>query len=155
MDYRQILKTRQECYSFFEGGMVEAISLLREEQQMKIRELLEIIDEQKPNGFSRKQKIRWINDIESIVQSFLLIDRSSWATYKDDAKTMDCELCIPSPYDQLYVFWLKASVSYANEDYEQYNCDQSQFNSGFEEFKKYAIRSKMVQPKFGIYKNVW
>lgn len=120
---------------------------------MTITKILKQIDERKPNSYSRDQKIDWINELEEAVQLFLGLDRSDWVRY--DADSLDEETVISSPHDRLYVLWLKCKIDFDNEEYESYGNQQAQFDADLTEWKKFALRSGLVNSPVIRYKNVF
>ena len=154
---------------------------------MTLFEVIDYVNKEKPNKVSNKHKIIWLNECESWVQSLLGMPIGEWLTYseedlnnKDSGITLLAEndeeqnpnpetpeepfvdyspiLIVNPPYDILYVYWLKAKIDYANEEYESYANNQAQFTSMFDDFKKFAFRSGLVVKSADLpkkLKNVW
>lgn len=111
---------------------------------MKLSECIEEVRSEKPNSFGAEYLTKQINRLEASVQEFLGVEREEWVQYvwADDGNT---ELIIPTPYDEAYKSYLKSRIDYALEEYESYENNQSQFESDFEEWKCWALRSGMVK----------
>lgn len=110
---------------------------------MKLSECIEEVRLEKPNSFSAELQTNNINRLEASIQEFLGTDRDEWVQY-EWAEDGGKELIVPMPYDVLYISYLKAKIDYALEEYESYANNQAQFESDFEEWKAWTIRSGMA-----------
>ena len=99
---------------------------------------IEIVDRLKPNSYSDEDKLRWINELDGIVQSLVIqADEVTNYSYPDD---LDKELLIPTPYENVYPLYLEAKIDYHNREYGNYNNSTTMFESQFTEYKKWYIR---------------
>lgn len=99
---------------------------------------IEIIDRLKPNSYDEEDKLRWINELEGMVQRLVIqADEVKELTYPDD---MDKELIIPAPFDDVYTLFLEAKIDYYNREYAYYNNSAAMFEAQFAEYKKAYIR---------------
>lgn len=106
---------------------------------MKIIEAINQIDSLKPNTYSFKQKLFWLNQLEAMVKR-LVIDTHEGGeeipfegiTEETDTETV---LFMPSPFDMAYIYWLEAQIHYANEDIDMYNSAIMMFNASFSKYK--------------------
>lgn len=53
------------------------------------------------------------------------------------------KLCVPSPYDELYLFWLEAQIDYQNGEIQKYNNSITAFNHAYSAFERYYNRTHM------------
>lgn len=106
---------------------------------MKLAEVIQEVQQEKPNAFDQDRLTGFINEVEADVQEYLGIDVEDRIEYKWGADG-NRELIAPPPYDVLYKSYLKAKIDYANEEYQSYANNQAQFTSDFEEWKAWAIR---------------
>lgn len=105
---------------------------------MTPNKVIEIVDGIKPNSYSEEIKIRWISELDGIVQKQVFQEKNATEyVYPDD---MDRELLIPHPYDNIYQFYLEAMIDYYNREYGNYNNSVMMFDSKFSEYKKAYIR---------------
>lgn len=99
---------------------------------------IEIIDRLKPNSYSEEDKLRWINELDGMVQRLVIqSDEIKQYSYPED---MDTELLIPAPFENVYPLYLEAKIDYQNIEYEKYNNSALMFESQYSEYKKAYIR---------------
>ena len=103
---------------------------------MTIQKLIDKVQEEKPNTFQTDKLIEFINEIEADVAEQINLDIPSY-TEED----MNKDLMAPSPYDRLYVSYLKAMIDYANEEYASYQLNQAQHNQDFTDFVNWIVRT--------------
>lgn len=104
---------------------------------------IEIVDRLKPNAYSEEDKLRWINELEGMVQSQVIqLDEVKQLAYPDD---MDKELLIPAPFDDSYTLFLEAKIDYYNKEIQNYNNSALMFEAQFSEYKKDYIRKHPVK----------
>lgn len=109
---------------------------------MTINNLIEKVNEEKPNSFSETKLIAYINEVEAEVCEQLNLTGTPYANSAEDkAKT----LLAPVPYDRLYVSYLKAQIDYANEEYESYANNQAQHTQDFRDFTDWVVRTGQVE----------
>lgn len=100
---------------------------------------IDIIDNLKPNSYGEEDKLRWINELDGMVQRLVFQnDKVTQYTYPDD---MDKELLIPAPYDDVYNLYLGARIDYHNREFSNYNNSAMMFESRYSEYKKDYIRN--------------
>lgn len=107
---------------------------------MKISELINKVQEEKPNTFSDAKIISFITEIEAEVAEQLQEELPEY-TEADVNKI----LLAPTPYDRLYVSYVKAMVDYANEEYASYQLNAEQHTQDFRDFVDWVVRTKQVQ----------
>ena len=99
---------------------------------------IEIVDRLKPNSYSEEEKLRWISELDGMVQRLVFQeDDVVQYSYPND---MDRELLIPAPFDDVYALFLEAKIDYYNREYANYNNSATMFDAQFSEFKKAYIR---------------
>lgn len=99
---------------------------------------IEIVDRLKPNTYSEEDKLRWINELDTMVQKLVIqSDKINKYSYPDD---MDTELLIPAPFDDCYTLFLEAKIDYYNREYANYNNSALMFEAQYSEYKKAYIR---------------
>ena len=103
---------------------------------MRISELINKVQEEKPNTFSDAKIISFITEIEAEVAEQLQEELPEYTT-TDTNKI----LLAPTPYDRLYVSYVKAMVDYANEEYASYQLNAEQHTQDFRDFVDWVIRT--------------
>ena len=99
---------------------------------------IEIVDRLSPNPYSEEDKLRWINELDGMVQRLVIQEKTATEyVYPDD---MDKELLIETPFDNVYVLYLQTQIDYHNREYANYNNVAMMFDAKFSEYKKAYIR---------------
>lgn len=106
---------------------------------MKICEAISQINSLKPNTYSDKQKIYWLNQLESMVKRLVIDtheggDQIAFDGFNENT-SVETQLFMPSPFDMAYIYWLEAQIHYTNEDIDMYNSAIMMFNATFSEYK--------------------
>lgn len=100
---------------------------------------IEIVDRLKPNAYSEEDKLRWIDELDGMVQSLVIqADEIIKYSYPED---MDKDLMISAPFENLYALYLEAKIDYHNQEYGNYNNAAMMFESQYNEYKKWYIRN--------------
>ena len=104
---------------------------------------IEIVDRLKPNTYTEEDKLRWINELDGMVQRLVFKESTvKEYVYPDD---MDKELLMPAPFDDCYTLFLEAKIDYYNREYANYNNSAMMFEAQFSEYKKAYIRENPVK----------
>ena len=104
---------------------------------------IEIIDGLKPNSYSDEDKLRWINELDGMVQRLVIqADEIKQYSYPED---LNKELLIPAPFENVYTYYLEAKIDYHNREYGNYNNSTLMFESQFTEYKKWYIRENRAK----------
>lgn len=106
---------------------------------MTINELITRVNTEKPNSFQTEDLLKYINAIEAEVAEQLGVAAEVYTS--DD---LGSELLAPSPYDRLYISWLKANIDFANEEYASYENNQAQHIQDFMDFTDYIVRDRVA-----------
>lgn len=123
---------------------------------MTIIECIGRIDALKPNNFTELDKIRWLNEIESIIKTTIIDTHEGgkdivFNGYDADTST-ETELLVQPPYDDIYLKWLEAKIDYHNAEYAKYNNSSIAYNSAYSAFERYYNRTHMpVQTKLKFF----
>ncbi len=104
---------------------------------MTIASLIDYVNEIKPNAFSDATKLVWVNEVEGMVQSQVLLKPESECTeYTSTSST----LIVLPPHSKLYAEYLMARIDYANGEYDKYQNTMEMFNAFWEEYKAWYQR---------------
>jgi len=111
---------------------------------MKIIEVISTLDALKFNTYTQSDKMDWLSRLDSMVKN-QIIDTHEGAetvtfTGYDDSTSLDTELLVPAPYDEVYLRWLEAQIDYHNGEYDKYNNAIIMFNTAFEAYQIYYNR---------------
>ena len=104
---------------------------------------IEIVDRVRPNAYSEEDKLRWINELDGMVQRLVIqSDKIMQYSYPED---LDKELLIPAPFENVYPLYLEAQIDYHNREYGNYNNSVMMFDSIYTDYKKAYIREHAVR----------
>ncbi len=104
---------------------------------MTIQEAITYAKAVKSNAFDNDTLTRWLNEVEGMVQTQVLLLRTEAIityTYEKDANTT---MLVRPPHDKLYPAYLEARIDFANGEYERYQNTYQLFNSFFKEFMRW------------------
>jgi hypothetical protein len=104
---------------------------------------IEIVDRLKSNIYSEEDKLRWINELDGMVQRLVFQEKEILQyAYPED---MDTELLIPAPFEDLYSLYLESKIDYYNREYGSYNNSATVFEARYSDYKKAYIRENMAK----------
>lgn len=105
---------------------------------MTIIEALNAIDDIYPNTCTQEEKIAWLSTLDEKVKKNVIDtheDGESVSFERYTTKTpLDTELLIPSPYTDVYLYWLQAKIDYWNGEMGRYNNSISNYNAEYTAF---------------------
>lgn len=104
-----------------------------------IHEIIERVDENKPNAFSQKTKMSWIAELDGkIAADVFLMNivevRQLQYRHPDD---LESEPLVTFPHDSIYELWLGARIDYENGEYNKYQNSMEQFNAHYGNFVRW------------------
>lgn len=108
---------------------------------MKLSTVLVMVDEIKPNAFSASTKTVWLNEIEGLVQTEVLLVRIEEIISYDYETDVDTELLVPAPHNKIYAAYLMAQIDFANGEYKKYQNAMELFNSYFGEYQRWFAQN--------------
>lgn len=113
---------------------------------MKIIEAIQKVDALKPNNYSQEDKVKWLSTLDGIIKTEI-IDTHEGAdnvTFKGyDISSLETELLVPAPYDDIYIKWLEAQINYNNSEIGKYNNSMAMYNSAYSTYERYYNRTHM------------
>ena len=122
---------------------------------MNLKQIIDMVDDIKPNAFSAETKTGWINECEGLVQTevFLLAPEEVIAySYEADKNK---EMLVGGPHNKIYWTYLTALIDFANGEYNKYQNTMQLFNNYFGEYMRwYALHYRPadnVTPHPGVY----
>ena len=117
---------------------------------MKLREAIAMFDRSRPNQLDTEQKVRWISQIDHMVQDQILRHYGGTQPFSGyTAQSEDPELLIPAPYDDCYQRYLEAMSAQENAEWQEYNMAISAFQARFQDYADFYIRTHLpIQQPF-------
>ena len=118
---------------------------------MTINEAITRVDSLKPNGYEQSDKIAWLSLVDRMVKNNIIDTHESgeditFTGYNDDT-SLDTELIVQAPYDEMYVSWLFSKIDYYNGEYRKYNNNITRFNDTFSAYTNHYNRTHMPKGK--------
>lgn len=113
---------------------------------MKIIEAIQMVDALKPNNYSQEDKIKWLSTLDGIIKNEIIdthegADKVEFNGY--DINSLETELLIPAPYEDIYIKWLEAQIDYNNGEIGKYNNSMTMYNSAYATYERYYNRTHM------------
>ena len=114
---------------------------------MTIIEVLNRVDNIKPNSYGIPEKIRWLSDLDGIIKNEIFDtheggENISFSGYTEDVE-LDTVLLVPAPYDDIYIHYMEMRIDYANNEYGKYNNSMVMYNTAYSAFERYYNRNHM------------
>lgn len=104
-----------------------------------IQEIIDRVDENRPNAFSSATKLKWISDLDGKIAAdvFLMgIEEIRQLQYKGEEGLLK-EPLVSYPHDDIYDLWLEARIDAANGEYNRYQNDMQLYNETFGNFVRW------------------
>lgn len=120
-----------------------------------IREILDQVDELRPNAFSEKLKMAWISELDGKIAADVMlmsIDDIRQIRYSYP-ENMDSEPLVGFPHDGIYLYWLQAQIDYANGEYNKYQNSMEMYNEHYSNFVRWFANT--YKPAQGYPKRAW
>lgn len=123
---------------------------------MTILEAINRVDTIKPNSYTQTEKVDWLSTLDGIIKKEIIDTHEGgeaivFEGYTSDT-SLDTELLVPAPYDDIYIRWLEARIDYANGEYNKYNNSTMAYNATFEKYSRYYNRTNMpIGKKFKFF----
>ena len=113
---------------------------------MKIYEAMDICDRQKPNGYTREDKIHWLSKLDMMIFEEIISRHEggieNFDGYEADADD-NTELLAGGTYADMYIKWLFAQIDFANAEISRYNNSMVMFNALYDGYARAYTRSHM------------
>lgn len=114
---------------------------------MTIMEAINRTDALKHNTYSNNEKVAWLSRLDSMVKRLIIdthvcSDNIFYTDYDDDT-SMELELLVPPPFDEIYLRWLEAQIDYANGEYDKYNNSILMYQAAWDAYANYYNRNHM------------
>ncbi len=104
---------------------------------MTINEAIAKIQVMKPSPYDEALLIAWISELDGQLMDTVFRNRSNAPdnntpyTGETDPTTV---LCVPFPYDMIYLHWLSAKIDFANGETDRYSNSMAMYNAYHESF---------------------
>ena len=114
---------------------------------MTIADVIQMVDSLKPNSYSELEKIAWLSKLDATIKKEVIDtheggEEIAFAGY-DENTSLDTELIVKAPYDDIYPPWVESRIDYFNGEYAKYNNSITVFNTAYDSFVKAYNRDYM------------
>lgn len=104
-----------------------------------IREIIDRVDDTKPNAFSQKVKLGWIAELDGKIAADVMLMsivdiRQLNYTHPED---LNSEPLVGFPHDGIYDAWLGAKIDFMNGEYDKYQNSMEMFNALYVNFVRW------------------
>jgi hypothetical protein len=110
-------------------------------KNVTIIEAINRIDILKPNTYTQIEKVRWLSTLDGIIKKEIIDTHEGFEAVVfngyDDTTPVTTELLVPSPYDEIYLYYLESKIDYFNGEYGRYNNSITMYNNALNTFEKY------------------
>lgn len=121
---------------------------------MELGKMIAMIDQMKPNQYTKEVKTKWLSEVEKTVVDEILNmscgEENIFDGY-DYNKDMEKELMLPDSRLDIYQYYLFAKIDYMNSELERYNNDLAMYYSVLEDYAKHYRRTHRQKPIRGFY----
>ena len=114
---------------------------------MTIQEAIDQVDRHLVNTYDKKDKIRWLSNLDERVKVEIIDTHADGETVifdgydeKTDGATV---LLIPEPFCEIYQRYLEAQIYYANQEEDRCNNASDAFETKWAEFRNWYNRQHM------------
>ena len=118
---------------------------------MTISEAIARVDSLKPNGYSDNDKIGWLSLADGMIKNNIIDTHEGGENVifngYDESTSIDTELIVKAPYDEMYLSWLSSKIDFFNGEYARYNNNITRFNDTLTAYKNYYTRTHMPKGK--------
>lgn len=108
---------------------------------MTILEAINRVDTTKPNSYTQTEKVDWLSTLDGIIKKELIDTHTGGENIVFDGydvnTSLDTELLVPAPYDDIYIRWLESRIDYATGEYNKYNNSSRAYNTAFQAYVNY------------------
>lgn len=106
---------------------------------MKIKKIIERVDQVRPNSFSEDIKIAWLTELDGQIAADVMLLGIEEIRQLETADG-EAELLIGYPHTGVYENWLVAKIDYAYGEYDKYQNTMAMFNSAYSNLVRWFAR---------------
>jgi hypothetical protein len=114
---------------------------------MTILEAINRVDSTKPNSYTQVEKVDWLSTLDGVIKTNIIDTHEGGENIVFDGydadTSLDTELLVPAPYDDMYIRWLEARIDYANGEIKKYNNSLTAYNDVYDLYANYYNRKHM------------
>jgi hypothetical protein len=104
---------------------------------MTIKQTIDAVNDIKPHAFNNDTLTMWLNEVEGMVQTDVMLVSSFDVISYDYNNNKDTELLVKAPHSKIYVYYLAAMIDFANNEYDKYQNTMEAFNKFFSDYMRW------------------
>ena len=100
------------------------------------REIIKQVDDAKPNSFDESLKLKWLQELNGKIAAdvFLMSIVEVRALQGSYPEAMDHSPLVSFPHEDIYDFWLRAKIDFANDEMDRYQNTMALYNEAYTNF---------------------
>ena len=109
----------------------------------KIQEIIDRVDDTKPNAFALQAKLEWIAELDGkIAANVMLMNIAEIQQLKYSyPEDLTSEPLVGFPHDGIYEAWLAAKIDFWNGEYNKYQNSMEMFNALYGDYMRWFATS--------------
>jgi hypothetical protein len=113
------------------------------EEQMTFREIIEAVNDCKPNALPERKKFRHLAELEGKIAAdvFLADIANIRELERKYPRDLDTEPLVTHPHQDVYTLWLEAKIDQENGEYNKYQNSMEAFNAAYGNFVRWFART--------------
>lgn len=121
---------------------------------MTIKELLDAVDQLKPNQYTYAQKIVWLKALDGMIWNKIKLFTGELSDREPDPETYTeelmetTELLLTDPYTEIYTWYVFAMIDVNNGETLRYENDMVMYNTVLNDFLSAYTRDSIAKTNF-------
>lgn len=121
---------------------------------MTIKELLDAVDQLKPNQYTYAQKIVWLKALDGMIWNKIKLFKGELSDREPDPETYTEELMettdllLTDPYTEIYTWYVFAMIDVNNGETLRYENDMVMYNTVLNDFLSAYTRDSIAKTNF-------
>lgn len=105
-------------------------------------EIIDRVDQNKPNAFEQSEKLRWLTELDGkIAAEVMLMSIAGVRNLPQGEDALECEPLVGFPYEDLYDRYLEAKIDYHNGEFSNYQNSMEAYNAAYSGFVNWFLNS--------------
>ncbi len=115
---------------------------------MTIKECIDSVDNVKPNQYGIEEKVKWLSFLDGIIINDVIKTHEGYRNEYEEFEgyspdELGTKLVIESPYDNVYLAYLKMKIDEENGETARYNSSATMYNAYLMAYKKHYNKTHM------------
>lgn len=114
----------------------------QEERMSTFAEILNRVDQTKPNAFEMGEKLRWLTELNGkLATEVMLMSPAGVRELPQGSEALNCQPLVGYPYEDIYDRWLEAKIDYHNGEINQYMNSMEAYNAAYTGFVNWFLNA--------------